>query len=108
MNCSTTTFSVGHRSTLVIPEETSPILSMGRDDGSSLDSGSNEPALISKKSPTNVSSGLAESHLTPLKKESSTLENLGLVTTTNNWTRAAMACGVIRMWRSLSDHQLSL
>ena len=48
------------------------------------------------------------SKLTPLKSESSSVEESKLVTTTNNWTRAAISCGLIKKTRSLPDLNISL
>ena len=48
----------------------------------------------------------AASKLTPVKQESSSVENLKLTTTATNWDRAAVRCGLIRRARSLPDISL--
>ena len=106
MECSTPTFAPNYRSQMVVLEDTSPILNIGREIDTSCDSGKSSDAVIINKSPTNVSNEFAASKLTPVKQESSSVENLKLTTTATNWDRAAVRCGLIRRARSLPDISL--
>ena len=106
MDCSTPTSFTAYRAKIEIPDETSPIGVINDQDLTQEE----ESASVEKlnKSPTNASNEFAASRITPLKSESSSLEEKKLLTTTNNWSRAAVYRCIIRKTRSLPDLHVSL
>ena len=91
-----------------VPEEPSPISNREYSIANSVDSGKSTEALIKVRSPTNMSDQLIVSGLIPVKQDSSSLERKRRMTTTNNWTRAAVWAGIIRRSRSMPDLNISL
>ena len=106
MDCSTPTSFTAYRAKIEIPDETSPIGVYNNQDLTQEE----ESVSVEKlnRSPTNASNEFAASRITPLKLESSSLEEKKLLTTTNNWSRAAVHCGIIKKTRSLPDLHVSL
>jgi len=91
-----------------VPDETSPISSKEESIAVSIDSGDSTEAVIRLKSPTDLSNEVEVSHITPIKIESSSREDLKQLTTTNNWTRAAVWAGIIRKSRSMPELNISI
>ena len=84
---------------LIDVEDESPIGHVSDNSGSSSDS----VGIPASMNPTGMSDELTQTHLTPRKSESSSIENRGLYDTAFNLTKAAEVCGVTRRSSSLPD-----